>query len=71
MSPIVKKLSLQEFLDSPESNERYEFVDGEIVSKVSLKYKHSSLQLRLLLALNQWCESFRCGRVLPEWAGVL
>lgn len=71
MSPIVKKLSLQEFLDSLESGDRCEFVNGEIVPKVSPKYKHSSLQLRLLLSLNQWCESFKCGRVLPEWAVVL
>ncbi len=71
MSRIVNKLSLQEFLDSPESRDRYEFVDGEIVPKVSPNYKHSFLQLRLLLALNQWCESLRCGRVLPEWAVVL
>ncbi len=28
MSPIVNKLSLQEFLDSPKSGDRNEFVDG-------------------------------------------
>lgn len=71
MNRAASKLSLQEFLDSPEIDDGFEFVDGEVIAKVSPKYKHSSLQLRLLLALNQWCESFGCGRVLPEWAVIL
>lgn len=71
MNRAASKLSLQEFLASPEINEGFEFVDGEVIPKVSPKYKHSSLQLRLLLILNQWCESFGRGRVLPEWAVIL
>lgn len=71
MNRAASKLSLQEFLDSPEINEGFEFVDGKVVPKVSPKYKYSSLQLRLLLTLNQWCESSGCGRVLPEWAVIL
>jgi len=68
MSPSKTKFSLQEFLAMPESGDRMELIDGEIVSKVSPKYKHSLGQLRLLLALNHWCESFKHGRVGPEWA---
>ena len=71
MSPSKTKFSLQEFLAMPESGDRTELIDGEIIPKVSPKYKHSTLQLRLLLALNQWCESSRSGRVRPEWAVVL
>ncbi len=71
MSPSKTKFSLQEFLAMPESGERSELIDGEIIAKVSPKYKHSTLQLRLLLALNQWCESSGSGRVRPEWAVVL
>jgi Uma2 family endonuclease len=71
MSSSKTKFSLQEFLDLPESGDRSELMDGEIVPKVSPKYKHSTLQLRLLLALNQWCESSGSGRVRPEWAIVL
>jgi len=71
MSPIVKKLSLQEFLDSPESNERYEFVDGEIVPKVSPKYKHANVQGRFYRFIDDWCTQAQCGRVCPEWAVVL
>lgn len=71
MTSSKTKFSLQEFLSLPESGERTELIDGEIVSKVSPKYQHSTLQLRLLLALNQWCESSGSGRVRPEWAVVL
>ena len=63
--------SLQEFLSMPDHCDRSELVNGEIIPKVSPKYKHSTLQLRLLLALNQWCESSGSGRVRPEWAVVL
>ena len=71
MSLSKTKFSLQEFLNLPESDDRFELVNGEIVPKVSPKYKHSIGQLRLLLALNQWCESGRHGRACPEWAVVL
>ena len=43
MSFIVDKLSLQKFLDSPKSGDRHEFVDGEIIHKVSPKYKHANV----------------------------
>ena len=71
MSLSKTTFSLQEFLDSPARCDRSELVDGEIVPKMSPKYKHSTLQLRLLLALNQWCESGGSGRLRPEWAVVL
>ncbi len=71
MSRAVKKLTLSEFLEMPESSDHTELINGEIVPKVSPKYKHSTLQLRLLLGLNQWCESNKAGRVRPEWAVVL
>ncbi len=71
MSRAIKKLTLSEFLEMPESSDRTELINGEIVPKVSPKYKHSTLQLRLLLGLNQWCESNKAGRVRPEWAVIL
>lgn len=71
MSPTVNKLSLQEFLDSPQSGDRNEFVDGEIVPKVSPKYKHANVQGRLYRFIDDWCTQQQCGRVLPEWAVVL
>ena len=71
MSLSKTTFSLQEFLNLPESDDRFEFIDGEIAPKVSPKYKHSIGQLRLLLALNQWCESGERGRACPEWSVVL
>jgi len=71
MSRTASKLSLQEFLDLPESNDRYELVGGKLKLKVSPKYKHSTLQLRLLVTLNQWCDQLGHGRVRPEWGVVL
>ena len=47
MSSSKIKFSLQEFLDLPESDDRTELVNGEIVTKVSPKYKHASVQGRL------------------------
>lgn len=54
-----------------ESNAHCELVEGRLQPKMSPKYKHSTLQLRLLLVLNQWCEKLECGRVRPEWGVVL
>lgn len=71
MNRTTSKLSLQEFLSLPESNDRYELVEGRLQPKMVPKYKHSTLQLRLLLALNQWCDQQECGRVRPEWGVVL
>jgi Uma2 family endonuclease len=45
--------SLQEFLDLPDSGDRSELVNGEIISKVSPKYEHSIGQLRLLGSAKQ------------------
>lgn len=71
MSHAVSKLSLQEFLALPESDERYELLEGRLQPKMSPKYKHSTLQLRLLIALNQWCDQYESGQVRPEWAVIL
>lgn len=71
MSRTTTPLSLEEFLNLPQSNESYELVDGQLKLKMSPKYKHSTLQLRLLMVLNQWCDRMDRGRVRPEWGVVL
>ena len=71
MSRAVRKLSLAEFLQMPESCDRTELIDGEIIPKVSPKYKPASIQGKLLCFLADWCDRAQCGRVLPEWAIVL
>ena len=44
MVGIGTKLTLAEFLDLPDRDVYYEFVDGQAVPKVSPKFFHSSLQ---------------------------
>jgi Uma2 family endonuclease len=71
MSSSKIKFSLQEFLDSPESGDRMELIDGEIIAKVSPTSPHSRAQKRLLLRLNDWCEETNLGEVNPEWTVTL
>jgi Uma2 family endonuclease len=71
MSVSKTKFSLQEFLSMPDSDDRTELVNGEIIAKVSSKYKHASIQGRLLRLMDDWCAKEQCGRVCPEWAVVL
>ena len=48
------KFSLQEFLAMPDSGDRTELINGEIVAKMSPKYKHASVQGRLYRFLDDW-----------------
>ena len=63
--------SLQEFLDSPQSGDRTELVNGEIITKVSPTGPHSRAQKRLLILLNDWCVRTNLGEVNPEWTIAL
>ena len=65
----LKKLTLEEFLTSPQSNGRYELIDGAAIPKMSPKYFHAASQLQLLFQLKQWSQE--SGRVVPEWAIIL
>lgn len=71
MSSSTSKFSLQEFLAMPESNERFELVDGEIAPKVSPKYIRYTVSGRLLRLVHDWCYKYKCGRVCLEWSVVL
>lgn len=71
MSLGQTKFSLQEFLSMPESDNRTELVNGEIVPKVSPTSPHSRAQKRLLRRLDDWCEETNQGEVNPEWTITL
>lgn len=71
MSSSKTKFSLQEFLDLPESGDRSELVNGEIVPKMSPTSPHSRAQKRLLIRINDWCEQTNLGEVNPEWTVTL
>ncbi|MEA5514466.1 Uma2 family endonuclease [Nodularia sp. UHCC 0506] len=63
------KLTLEEFLNLPEGDVNYEFIDGQSVPKVSPKFFHSTLQAALLVLIRLWCKGK--GRVGTEWAVIL
>lgn len=44
-----QRLTLAEFLAIPESDQNYEFVDGQAIRKMSPKRFHASLQAELLI----------------------
>lgn len=71
MSRTTSQLDLQAFLALPESDERYELVDGELIPKMSPTSPHSRTQKRLLRLLDNWCETSGCGEVNPEWTVAL
>jgi len=66
---LDQKMSLAEFLASPESGDRYEFVDSKVVKKVSPKRFHAALQGVLYRYLGDLFEGK--GFVYPEWGIVL
>ncbi len=63
------QLTLQEFLASPHSESRSEFIHGEVVPKVSPKRFHSQTQSELLVLLKIWGDSK--GEVGVEWSVTL
>ena len=71
MSLSKTKFSLQEFLAMPESGDRTELINGEIIPKMSPTSPHSRAQKRLLILLNDWCEQTNLGEVNPEWTITL
>ena len=66
-----QKLTLAEFLASPQSNDRCEFVDGEAIPKVSLSPKrfHAGVQKALIKLLDNWAQPR--GHFYPEWSVIL
>lgn len=71
MIRTTTKLSLQEFLDLPQSNERFELIDGKLTPKMAPTSPHSRTQKRLLRLLDDWCEQTLQGEVNPEWTVAL
>jgi Uma2 family endonuclease len=48
----TRRLTLDEYLELPEQKPYLEFVDGEVVEKVSAQLQHALLQKRLLMLLD-------------------
>jgi Uma2 family endonuclease len=73
-SPVIEtvtsqRMTLAEFLASPESDQNYEFIDGRAIRKMSPKRFHASLQAELLIFSRTLFQGK--GFVYPEWGIVL
>lgn len=62
----AKILTLDEFLQLPETKPASEYIDGQIVTKPMPQGKHSKLQGRLVSVINHIAEAQRIGLALPE-----
>lgn len=62
-------LTLEDFLRLPESDNRLELVDGEVVLKMSPKFFHSRLTSAFWAELSSWSSGI--GQVAIEWSVVL
>lgn len=60
------KLSLEDFLQLPETKPAQEYIDGQIHQKPMPKGKHSCLQSRLITEINQIAEHKRLAIALIE-----
>jgi Uma2 family endonuclease len=59
-----QKLTLEQFLSLPESDQSYELVNGEVIVKVSPKFFHSRLTSSFWSELSSWVDGI--GQVAIE-----
>ncbi len=62
----VKRLTLEEFLERPETKPASEYIDGEIIQKPMPQGEHSTLQGDLVSALNTTLKPPKVARAYPE-----
>ena len=62
----TKSLTLEEFLQIPETKPASEFINGEVIFKPMPQGEHSLLQSKLCAAINQVAESQKIGYAFPE-----
>lgn len=63
---ISKPLTLEEFLQLPETKPASEYIEGQIIQKPMPQGKHSSIQGELVPAINAVIKRQRVGRAFPE-----
>jgi Uma2 family endonuclease len=61
-----QNLTLQQFLEQPETKPASEYINGEVVQKDMPQGKHSSLQGELVLLLNSLLKPKSIARAFPE-----
>lgn len=62
----TKTLTLNEFLELPETKPASEYIDGQIIQKPMPKGKHSVIQEELLTAINAAIKRQKIARAFPE-----
>ncbi len=62
----TKPLTLDEFLQQPETKPASEFIDGQIIQKPMPRAEHSAIQGDLTAAINAVLKRSKQGRAFPE-----
>jgi Uma2 family endonuclease len=63
---LYKNLTLEEFLQLPETKPAREYIDGKIIAKPMPKGKHSTIQGELISAVNKMLKNPKIARAFPE-----
>jgi Uma2 family endonuclease len=66
MTLALSKLSLEEFLELPETKPASEYIAGEMIQKPMPKTRHSRLQGRLMRGINESTEEQHIAYAFPE-----
>lgn len=66
LATAPKIITLERFLQLPETKPASEYIDGEITQKPMSKGKHSCLQYELCHAINQVTKPQKIGYAFPE-----
>ncbi|MCC5639289.1 Uma2 family endonuclease [Nostoc sp. CHAB 5844] len=66
MTTIVKSITLEEFLQLPETKPAAEFINGKISQKPMLQGEHSLLQVALCEAINRTAKPQKIAHAFPE-----
>jgi Uma2 family endonuclease len=61
-----KPLTLEEFLELPETEPASEYVDGQIIQKPMPQGEHSTIQCELIIAINAVVKPQKVARAFPE-----
>jgi Uma2 family endonuclease len=64
--PATQSITLEEFLQRPETKPASEYINGEIIQKPLPKGRHSRLQGKLCAVVNQVTESTQIAYAFPE-----
>jgi Uma2 family endonuclease len=63
---LPKTITLEEFLQLPETKPASEYIDGEIIQKPMLQGEHSTIQAELIITANAALKPEKIARAFPE-----